>query len=142
MISSSLGLYYEEQTEIDPQLKPATTSPLGSFAKSNSEGQIWRKIYKHGHPVRVVYNESEGIYGHLNLPAKLGSGCSWSPVQYLVDSAAKCSKILTPDKCSKNTLVSCNILAVHDNYLIVDLNFFYLNQNRNSQQRFREIMKS
>ena len=102
MISSFLGLYYEEQTEIDPLLKPAKTSPLGSFAKSNSEGQIWRKIYKHGHPVRVVYNESEGIYGHLNLPAKLGSGCSWSPVQYLVDSTAKCSKILTPDKCSKN----------------------------------------
>jgi len=103
--SSYLGLYYEEQTEIDPQLKPATTSPLGSFAKSISEGQIQRKIYKHGRPVRVVYNESEGIYGHLNLPAKLGSGCSWSPVQYLVDSTAKCSKIVTPDKCSKNSLL-------------------------------------
>ena len=54
----------------------------------------------------MVYDQSQGIYGYLNLPAKLGSGCSWSPVQYLVDSSAKCSKILTPQKCSKNSLVS------------------------------------
>ena len=54
----------------------------------------------------MVYNESEGIYGHLNLPSKLGPGCIWSPVQYLVESSTKCSKILTPDKCNKNSLVS------------------------------------
>ena len=92
---------------VDSNLKPATTSPLNNFAKVNLDSGISRKIYKDGHAVKVVYNETKGIYGNLNFPSAPGGGlgCLWSPVKFLKDFKVKCPKRLTRKICAKNTML-------------------------------------
>lgn len=104
--SSYLGLYYEEQTELDLNLKPSTTSPTSNYAKKQENLPLQLRIYKHGYPIRVVYNATNGIYGNLNMPMNLGtSKCVWSPVAFLQNSLSKCSRKLSPDLCSKNSVL-------------------------------------
>lgn len=101
--SSYLGLFYEEPTEYE-SLKPSTTSPLGNFAHKQESFANF-PIYKYGNSIRVVYNTTQGIYGLLNLPQKVGmSGCIWSPIQYLQEFTSKCSVKISSDNCAKNSL--------------------------------------
>ena len=105
MRSSYLGEFYEEQTELNPILIPATTSPKGNYKQELDKLPKYPKIYKKGFPIRVTYNETQGIVGYLNMPYKSGTGCTWSPVAYLNDYTVKCSKLLTKSLCSKNTML-------------------------------------
>ena len=103
--TSYLGLYYDELLSYDSKLSPASTSPKGSYVKTFTNPPFYRKIYKYGYPVKVVYNEYEGLYGNLNIPSSLGPTCVWSPIAYLKDSVAKCHKNLTPKVCTRNTML-------------------------------------
>ena len=58
-----------------------------------------------GYPIKVVYNETQGIVGNLNMPYKIGPSCVWSPVGYLIDYTSKCTKSLTKDVCTKNSML-------------------------------------
>ena len=104
--TSYLGLYYDELLRVDSKLTPASTSPQGSYSKSNDyPTAFYRKIYKDGYPIKVVYNAYQGIYGTLNMPTSIQAGCVWSPVAFLKDSKSKCHKTLKPQLCSRNTLL-------------------------------------
>lgn len=106
--TSYLGLYYDELLRYDSKLTPASTSPQGTYSKSNNEypTAFYRKIYKDGYPIKVVYNAYQGIYGTLNMPTSINpAGCVWSPVAFLKDSLSKCHKTLKPGLCSRNTLL-------------------------------------
>lgn len=95
--TSYLGLYYDELLRVDSKLTPASTSPQGSYSKSNDyPTAFYRKIYKDGYPIKVVYNAYQGIYGTLNMPTSIQAGCVWSPVAFLKDSKSKCHKTLKP----------------------------------------------
>ena len=90
--SAYLGLYYEEQVEVqttNSPLTPAKTSPLGDYSNIGKEKpMIFPSTYeyKHGVPLKVIYDQTQGIMGHLNFPYfNPGLGCVWSPIAYLND---------------------------------------------------------
>ena len=79
---------------------------MGTYAQPHVFEPFYRKIYKYGYPIKVVYNAYQGIQGTLNIPTSINpTGCLWSPIPFLKDSISKCSKTLSPDLCSRNTLL-------------------------------------
>ena len=115
--TSYLGLYYDELLRVDSKLTPASTSPQGSYSKSNDyPTAFYRKIYKDGYPIKVVYNAYQGIYGTLNMPTSIQAGCVWSPVAFLKDSKSKCHKTLKPQLCSRNTLLVSFFVKTKKNF--------------------------
>ena len=107
--SAYLGLYYDEQVQPDSMLTPAKTSPLGDY--SNIEIEKPMKFpstyeYKHGLPLKVIYDQTQGLMGHLNFPYfNPGLGCVWSPIAYLNAFTSTCTKLVSPKLCQKNTML-------------------------------------
>lgn len=64
--------------------------------------ESFKRNYKHGYPVRVVYNDTEGIYGHLNMPSV---NCLWAPVAFLVNSESTCRRTLAAETCQKHSML-------------------------------------
>jgi hypothetical protein len=78
----------------------------------NCSISIVPKVYEYGYPIRVVYNQSDGVYGYLNLPYNSGYGCNWSPVAFLKDQVSQCPYRLDPDSCSKNGVLDYQMFLI------------------------------
>jgi len=64
------------------------------------QSQSNQKGYRFGAALRTVYDYPNGIYGHVQLPTKVGSSCVFSPVRFLKNSESICTLRITPEKCA------------------------------------------
>lgn len=87
------------------QLKsfPKTTSSSSSSYEThpdNFQPLVGSKGYRYGSAIKTVYDYTNGIYGHVQIPTQTGSNCEFAPVRFLKDSHAVCRRRINPERCA------------------------------------------